>query len=71
MLFFWLPGLGPFDEGVISLAPELGIPFTVLLVIVFVNAVNLVDGLDGLAAGLVAIGAMAYFVYSYRTGPPA
>jgi len=35
---------------------------------VFVNAVNLVDGLDGLAAGLVAIGACAYFVYSYRTG---
>jgi UDP-GlcNAc:undecaprenyl-phosphate GlcNAc-1-phosphate transferase len=68
VLFFWLPSVGPFDEGVISLAPELGIPFTVLLVIVFVNAVNLVDGLDGLAAGLVAIGSMAYFVYSYRTG---
>ena len=68
VLFFWLPAFGPFDEGVLSLAPELGIPFTVLLVIVFVNAVNLVDGLDGLAAGLVAIGAMAYFVYSYRTG---
>jgi UDP-GlcNAc:undecaprenyl-phosphate/decaprenyl-phosphate GlcNAc-1-phosphate transferase len=68
VLFFWLPGFGPFEEGVLSLAPELGIPFTVLLVIVFVNAVNLVDGLDGLAAGLVAIGACAYFVYSYRTG---
>src|SRR5215207_5508086 len=68
VLFFWLPGFGPFDEGVLSLAPELGIPITVLLVIVTVNAINLVDGLDGLAAGLVAIGAMAYFVYSYRTG---
>jgi len=68
VLFFWLPSVGPLDEGVISLAPELGIPITVLLVIVFVNAINLVDGLDGLAAGLVAIGAMAYFVYSYRTG---
>src|SRR5215212_7191759 len=68
VLFFWLPGFGPFEEGVISLAPELGIPFTVLLVIVLVNAVNLVDGLDGLAAALVAIGSMAYFIYSYRTG---
>lgn len=68
VLFFWLPSVGPLDEGVISLAPELGIPITVLLVIVTVNAINLVDGLDGLAAGLVAIGAMAYFVYSYRTG---
>ena len=68
VLFFWLPAFGPLHEGVISLAPELGVPFTVLLVIVFVNAVNLVDGLDGLAAGLVAIGSCAYFVYSYRTG---
>jgi UDP-GlcNAc:undecaprenyl-phosphate GlcNAc-1-phosphate transferase len=68
VLFFWLPTFGPLHEGVISLAPELGIPITVLVVVVTVNAVNLVDGLDGLAAGLVAIGAMAYFVYSYRTG---
>src|SRR5690606_8528689 len=29
------------------------------------NAVNFVDGLDGLAAGLVAIGGTAFFVYSY------
>src|SRR6266508_3630307 len=68
VLFFWLPSFGPLHEGVISLAPELGVPLTVLLVIVTVNAVNLVDGLDGLAAGLVGIGALAYFVYSYRTG---
>ncbi|HEY8557455.1 MAG TPA: MraY family glycosyltransferase, partial [Actinomycetes bacterium] len=68
VLFFWLPSFGPLHEGVISLAPELGVPITVLVVLVTVNAVNLVDGLDGLAAGLVAIGAMAYFVYSYRTG---
>ena len=67
VLFFWLPGFGP-RRGRAQPRPELGIPFTVLLVIVFVNAVNLVDGLDGLAAGLVAIGACAYFVYSYRTG---
>jgi len=68
VLFFWLPSIGPIHEGVISLAPELGVPLTVLLVIITVNAVNLVDGLDGLAAGLVAIGALAYFIYSYRTG---
>jgi len=68
VLFFWLPTFGPLHQGVISLAPELGIPITVLVVVVTVNAVNLVDGLDGLAAGLVAIGAMAYFIYSYRTG---
>src|SRR6266511_5069944 len=68
VLFFWLPSIGPIHEGVISLAPELGVPLTVLLVIITGNAVNLVDGLDGLAAGLVAIGALAYFIYSSRTG---
>src|ERR671923_90572 len=68
VLFFWLPSIGPLREGVVSLAPELGVPVTVLLVIITVNAVNLVDGLDGLAAGLVGIGALAYFIYSYRTG---
>src|SRR5215218_5573177 len=46
VLFFWLPSFGPLHEGVISLAPELGVPLTVLLVIITVNAVNLVDGLD-------------------------
>jgi UDP-GlcNAc:undecaprenyl-phosphate/decaprenyl-phosphate GlcNAc-1-phosphate transferase len=31
-----------------------------------VNAVNFVDGLDGLAAGTVGIGALVFFVYAYR-----
>ena len=31
------------------------------------NAVNLVDGLDGLAAGMIAIAAAAFFVYMIRT----
>jgi UDP-GlcNAc:undecaprenyl-phosphate GlcNAc-1-phosphate transferase len=30
-----------------------------------VNAVNFVDGLDGLAAGVVCIGASAFFLFSY------
>ena len=30
------------------------------------NAVNFVDGLDGLAAGIVGIGALAFFVYCYQ-----
>jgi UDP-GlcNAc:undecaprenyl-phosphate/decaprenyl-phosphate GlcNAc-1-phosphate transferase len=66
VLFFWLPTFGPLHEGVISLAPELGIPITVLVVVVTVNAVNLVDGLDGLAAGIVAIAAAAFFFYSHQ-----
>ena len=30
------------------------------------NAVNFVDGLDGLAAGVVGIGALAFFVFCYQ-----
>jgi UDP-GlcNAc:undecaprenyl-phosphate GlcNAc-1-phosphate transferase len=35
-------------------------------VVATVNAVNFVDGLDGLAAGVVGIGAAAFFVYCYQ-----
>ncbi len=38
---------------------------TVVLIFVVVNAINLIDGLDGLAAGVVAIGAGAFFAYAY------
>ena len=38
---------------------------TILLVVVAMNAVNFVDGLDGLAAGVIAIGGGAFFVYTY------
>jgi len=39
---------------------------TALWVIVITNAVNLIDGLDGLAAGIVAIAAGALAVYALR-----
>src|SRR5580704_10046013 len=32
---------------------------------VTINAVNFIDGLDGLAAGIVCIAALAFFAYSY------
>ena len=38
---------------------------TVVFIFVCVNAINLVDGLDGLAAGVVGIGASALFCYTY------
>lgn len=38
---------------------------TIFVVLTAINAVNFVDGLDGLAAGTVAIGAMAFFGYTY------
>ncbi|WP_404290456.1 MraY family glycosyltransferase [Glutamicibacter arilaitensis] len=38
---------------------------TVFLVVLTMNAINFSDGLDGLAAGLAAIGAATFFLYSY------
>ena len=37
---------------------------TVITVVVFANAINLIDGLDGLAAGIVIIAGTALFLYS-------
>ncbi len=39
---------------------------TFVVVIGTMNAVNFVDGLDGLAAGVVGIGAVAFFLYCYQ-----
>ncbi len=48
------------------LQPAQGALLTGFVVVATVNAVNFVDGLDGLAAGVVAIGALAYFVFCYQ-----
>ncbi len=46
------------------LSADLSALVTVLWVIGMANAVNLVDGLDGLAAGIVGIAASAFFIYT-------
>ena len=56
-----LPGVGQF-----VLDPTQAVLLTMLLVVSTMNAVNFVDGLDGLAGGVVLIGAMAFFLFSYR-----
>ena len=43
---------------------------TVLWLLGMTNAINLIDGLDGLAAGIVAIGAGAFFLYAQRLADP-
>ncbi len=52
--------------GFIVLSPDLTPLLTVLWVVGIANAVNLIDGLDGLAAGIIAIAAGAFFVYGQR-----
>nr|WP_283774920.1 MraY family glycosyltransferase [Brachybacterium equifaecis] len=51
--------------GITLLSPRSAILLTVLVVVVSMNAVNFVDGLDGLAAGVMAIGGGAFFLYAY------
>jgi len=52
----------PFWTGTITLPTVLYVPFTIFVLVGVVNAVNLTDGLDGLAAGSTAIGAAAFAV---------
>jgi len=51
--------------GVTVLPAALLVTLTIFTVIVSSNAVNFIDGLDGLAAGVVAIAGLAFFSYSY------
>ena len=52
--------------GFVSLSADLEPLLTVAWVCLISNAVNLIDGLDGLAAGIVAIAAGAFFLYSHK-----
>lgn len=67
LLYFRLP----FVDGLIILGPDLAPLVSVLWVLGMANAVNLIDGLDGLAAGIVAIAAGSFFLYGHKlsTGP--
>ena len=46
------------------------IPITMFWIVGMTNAVNLIDGLDGLAAGVSAIGALCLMVLCILTGSP-
>ena len=69
--------LHPVYDGTLSLPfvknyhPDLGwwyIPFAVAVIVGASNAVNLTDGLDGLAAGPVMITGAVYAIFSYAAG---
>ena len=51
----------PFGGGLIALG-LLGIPVTLIYIAGFTNVINLIDGLDGLAAGVCAIAATTFLV---------
>ncbi|MEU6677726.1 MraY family glycosyltransferase [Streptomyces sp. NPDC046925] len=63
LTILWIPVPG---YGMVLLDQGQGTLLTVALVVITINAVNFVDGLDGLAAGMVCIAAAAFFLYAYR-----
>lgn len=58
-----IPGMA-----VVSLSPELSVIVSLLWIVAFINIINLIDGLDGLAAGITCIAAASMFYYATQTG---
>jgi len=61
--FTWIPYA---EDKVFSLDPTQSAVLTGFVVIATINAVNMVDGLDGLASGVVGIGAVSFFLFAYQ-----
>lgn len=55
----WIGNLHGF-LGLHQIPVWLGVPLTVLIVMLIVNSINLIDGIDGLASGLCLIGICAF-----------
>jgi phospho-N-acetylmuramoyl-pentapeptide-transferase len=54
-----------------NITPDLGfwyVPWTVFIIAGFSNAVNLTDGLDGLAIGPIIIAFFSYLIFTYLAG---
>ncbi len=70
---YWLPNASttvtiPFFK---AIEPDLGIGyifFAALVLVSAANAVNLTDGLDGLATGSVTVAAVTYLIFAYVSG---
>lgn len=56
----WIPA-----GGIVILDPIASVGLTVLVIVLMMNAVNFIDGLDGLAAGICLIAGLAFLAYSY------
>jgi UDP-GlcNAc:undecaprenyl-phosphate/decaprenyl-phosphate GlcNAc-1-phosphate transferase len=61
-----LPWLPLPSGGVFSLEQDLSVTLTILVVVITMNGINFIDGMDGLAAGIVAVAATGYLVYTYH-----
>ena len=63
MQLYWLPIPGEATTNTFSFDEAQAAILTVFVIVATVNAVNFVDGLDGLAVGVICIGAVAFFSY--------
>ena len=54
----------PLGNTLIVASPYLNLVLTVLLMVTVMNAVNFIDGLDGLVAGFAIIANLAFFIYT-------
>ena len=73
LILYLLPGFDstlafPFAKDLVVTLGFLYVPFTVLVLVGTSNAVNLTDGLDGLAIGATLIAAATYAVFTYLAG---
>jgi len=65
-----IPAIGhPFGR-IIEFGP-LTVPVTILWTVLLINAINLIDGLDGLAAGVVCISSFFLFLMQVVNGEPS
>ncbi|MCM1076405.1 MAG: undecaprenyl/decaprenyl-phosphate alpha-N-acetylglucosaminyl 1-phosphate transferase [Bacteroides sp.] len=55
----WFSNLGG-ALGINEVSPWFGFPFTVIVLVFLMNAINLIDGIDGLASGLSSIACIIY-----------
>ena len=63
MFFFRVP-FGLMNPETLVLSADLAPIITVLWVVLMANAINLIDGLDGLAAGIVLIAGTAFYLFA-------
>ena len=66
----WINNLHGFC-GVYDVPAWIGVPFSMLLLVYIMNAVNLIDGIDGLASGLSMVALIVYGFYFIEVGEMA
>ena len=54
--------------GIHELSAYIGMPFTVLIIVFITNAINLIDGIDGLASGLCGVATLFYGLVFFIIG---